>query len=58
MSRIRLTAACFLEVDRGNAPAVTLYRSLGYEVAGERRNYYQAGSLGDGTALVMRVQLR
>ena len=51
-------AACFLEVDRGNLPAVTLYRSLGYEVAGERRNYYQAGSPGDGTALVMRVQLR
>ena len=51
-------AACFLEVDRGNLPAVTLYRSLGYVVAGERRNYYRAGSPGDGTALVMRVQLR
>lgn len=51
-------AACFLEVDRGNAPAVGLYRSLGFVVAGERRNYYGAGSPGDGTALVMRVQLR
>lgn len=49
---------CFLEVDRGNSPAVALYRSLGYEVAGERRNYYQGGAAADGTALVMRVQLR
>jgi ribosomal-protein-alanine N-acetyltransferase len=50
--------ACFLEVDRANQPAVSLYYSLGFTVAGERRNYYQAGSPGDGTALVMRVQLR
>ena len=49
---------CFLEVDRGNAPAVALYRSLGFSVAGERRNYYHGGSPGDGSALVMRVQLR
>ncbi len=51
-------AACFLEVDRDNAAAVALYRSLGYVVAGERRNYYGSGAPGDGTALVMRVQLR
>ena len=51
--------ACFLEVDRSNAAAVGLYRSLGYTVAGERKGYYNdpAGG-GDGTALVMRVQLR
>ena len=49
---------CFLEVDRGNAPAVALYHSLGFQVAGERRNYYQSDSPADGTALVMRVQLR
>ncbi len=49
---------CFLEVDRDNAPAVSLYRSLAFAVAGERRNYYQAVSPGGGTALVMRVQLR
>jgi ribosomal-protein-alanine N-acetyltransferase len=51
-------ARCFLEVDRGNTAAVALYRSLGFSVAGERRNYYHGGSPGDGTALVMRVQLR
>ena len=51
-------SACFLEVDRGNAPAVALYRSLGFSVTGERRNYYHGGAHGDGTALVMRVQLR
>ncbi len=49
---------CFLEVDRGNAAAVALYRSLGFAVAGERRNYYSGSAPGGGTALVMRVQLR
>ena len=49
---------CFLEVDRDNAPAVSLYRSLGFAVAGERRNYYRSGTADGGTALVMRVQLR
>lgn len=51
-------ATCFLEVDRANAPAVSLYRSLGFSVTGERRNYYQASAPGAGTALVMRLQLR
>lgn len=50
--------ACFLEVDGDNAPAVGLYRSLGFEIVGRRKDYYQAGSPGGGTALVMRVQLR
>jgi ribosomal-protein-alanine N-acetyltransferase len=52
------TAFCFLEVDRDNRPAVALYRSLGFVVAGERRRYYPDPQSGDGTALVMRVQLR
>ncbi len=51
-------ARLFLEVDRANAAAVALYRSLGFEVAGERRNYYAAPTAGDGTALVMRLQVR
>jgi ribosomal-protein-alanine N-acetyltransferase len=51
-------AALFLEVERANAPAVGLYRSLGFVVAGERRNYYSAPRDGDGTALVMRLQVR
>ena len=36
-------AACFLEVNEGNAAAVRLYRSLGFEVVGERKGYYQDG---------------
>jgi ribosomal-protein-alanine N-acetyltransferase len=52
------TAACFLEVDEGNAAAMRLYRSLGFEVVGRRKGYYRASLSGEGTALVMRVQLR
>jgi ribosomal-protein-alanine N-acetyltransferase len=51
-------ARLFLEVDRANAAAVSLYRSLGFEVAGERRNYYSDPAAGDGAALVMRLQVR
>jgi ribosomal-protein-alanine N-acetyltransferase len=50
-------ASLFLEVDRANAAAAALYRSLGFVVAGERKNYYGASD-GDGTALVMRLQVR
>jgi ribosomal-protein-alanine N-acetyltransferase len=55
--RDRVTA-CFLEVERANAAAVGLYRSLGFIVAGERKRYYPDPQSGDGSALVMRVQLR
>lgn len=48
----------FLEVERGNAAAVGLYRSLGFAVVGERRNYYPMPQGGDATALVMRLQVR
>jgi ribosomal-protein-alanine N-acetyltransferase len=51
-------AACFLEVDQANQPAMRLYRSLGFEVIGERKGYYRASGPDEGTALVMRVQLR
>jgi len=51
-------ATLFLEVEGANAPAVALYRSLGFDVAGERRNYYAKPAAGDGTALVMRLQVR
>src|SRR4029079_19121400 len=51
-------SACFLEVNEANAAAVRLYRALVFEVVGERKGYYQASQTGEGTALVMRVQLR
>jgi ribosomal-protein-alanine N-acetyltransferase len=51
-------ATCFLEVNRGNAAAVGLYRSLGFVVAGERQRYYSEATSGDTSALVMRLQLR
>jgi ribosomal-protein-alanine N-acetyltransferase len=51
-------AKCFLEVNRSNAAAVRLYRSLGFVVAGERQRYYSETTEGDTTALVMRLQLR
>jgi ribosomal-protein-alanine N-acetyltransferase len=47
-------AAVFLEVEAGNAPALALYRSAGFCLAGRRRAYYLAP---DGTvtdALVLR----
>lgn len=50
-------ACLFLEVDAGNEPALRLYKSLGFKQVGERKGYYRSGE-GDGTALVMRVNLR
>ena len=47
-------ATVFLEVDAGNAPALALYKSAGFQMAGRRRAYYHAP---DGTAtdaLVLR----
>lgn len=51
-------ATCFLEVNRSNAAAVRLYRSLGFVVAGERQGYYSEAAASDTSALVMRLQLR
>lgn len=50
-------SSLFLEVDAGNDNALLLYRSLGFRQVGERKGYYKA-SENDGTALVMRVDLR
>jgi [ribosomal protein S18]-alanine N-acetyltransferase len=51
-------AACFLEVDQGNDAALGLYRKLGFKEVGRRKGYYQAPAGTEGTALVMRAQLR
>lgn len=46
----------FLEVDAANEGAIALYRSFGMRQVGTRRGYY-AASEGDGSALVMRLDL-
>jgi ribosomal-protein-alanine N-acetyltransferase len=51
-------AACFLEVDENNAAALALYKRLGFSEVGKRTGYYPSSGEGQGTALVMRLQLR
>lgn len=51
-------SACFLEVDGGNDRAVGLYQALGFQEVGIRKEYYDKATMGDGSALVMRLQLR
>ncbi|MBD8878634.1 GNAT family N-acetyltransferase [Roseibium polysiphoniae] len=46
----------FLEVDAANEAALRLYKGRGFRKVGERKGYYRSGD-GDGTALVMRVDL-
>ena len=46
----------FLEVAEGNAPAIALYRSLGFEVFGRRPGYYSTPT-GRETALLMQRRL-
>ena len=47
----------FLEVDDGNAPALGLYRTLGFREVGRRKNYYERPGAPPSTALVMRTDL-
>lgn len=44
-----------LEVRLSNTPAIALYRSLGFEIAGRRRNYYDS-PVED--ALIMNKEIR
>ena len=47
-------AACFLEVRESNAPAIALYKSLGFSAVGRRRGFYRSPA---EDALVMRCEL-
>ena len=47
----------FLEVEAGNAPALALYRRVGFEVVGRREAYYPMADGGRAHALVMRRPL-
>jgi ribosomal-protein-alanine N-acetyltransferase len=47
-----------LEVRQGNVPAINLYRSEGFRVDGERRDYYPAADgTGRETAILMSREL-
>jgi ribosomal-protein-alanine N-acetyltransferase len=56
IARVRDAGATFmtLEVRQSNMPAMTLYRKLGFEVMGMRKNYY---TKPDEDACVMALVL-
>lgn len=48
---------CFLEVRRSNVAAIALYEKLGFNVIGERKNYYPVtGGREDALVYICRLQ--
>lgn len=56
-SRKHGVESLFLEVDQANAPALGLYRRLGFRKVGERKAYYKGGGPETGGADIMRLDL-
>ncbi|MFM9155113.1 MAG: ribosomal protein S18-alanine N-acetyltransferase, partial [Polynucleobacter victoriensis] len=53
----RSMESIFLEVRVGNKPAIQLYKKLGYEQVGLRKDYYPLTSGGREDAIVMKKSL-
>lgn len=53
----RSIESIFLEVRVGNKPAIQLYKKLGYEQVGLRKDYYPLTSGGREDAIVMKKSL-
>lgn len=49
--------AMFLEVGVDNAAAIALYRAMGFEQVGRRKDYYKKADQSRVDALVMRLEL-
>ena len=56
-ARKRGASAMFLEVERGNCPAITLYKRHGFNQVGCRSGYYGGAGAERSDALVMRAQI-
>lgn len=48
----------FLEVSEDNKPALALYKRLGFAEVGRRDAYYGRGDASNGTALILRLDLK
>ena len=46
---------CLLDVRESNIPARSLYRSLGFQIDGRRKNYYRSGDTRENAVLMSRL---
>ncbi len=60
MERLQIAGArsWFLEVEANNAPALALYRQLGFAPVGERTSYYRTPDGAPSHALILKRELR
>ena len=57
MAQARGATTAFLEVAADNAPALALYRDMGYQPVGQRRAYYAREGAPPADALVLQRAL-